>query len=97
MNTGCSKTLILHTLVHPRKRCCKDRLCAHEDNALYTHLQRLMEVEAAVSKTLPASVFLGTDIVQFVRTNFHYGRNQGGYKALMMVVRAGARKQEVEE
>ena len=37
------------------------------------------------------------DVVQFVRTNFQDGSNQGGYKAPMMVMRAGARKQEMEE
>ena len=76
--------------------------CAHGDNALYPLAKVdlvvegvLLSVEAAVSKTLPVSVLLGTDVpelVQFVRTNSQNCRNQGEYKALMMVTRAGARK-----
>lgn len=47
-----------------------------------------LSVEAAVSKTLPASVLLGTDVpelVQIVRINPQGSRSPGGYKALMMV------------
>ena len=110
LDTGCSKTLIHHTLVPQEKMLQGEAVtiwCAHGDNALYPLAKVdlvvegvLLSVEAAVSKTLPVSVLLGTDVpelVQFVRTNSQNCRNQGEYKALMMVTRAGARKREVEE
>ena len=105
LDTGCSKTLIHHALM-PRKKMLQGEAvtirCAHGDNALYplamvdlVVVGVPLTVEAAVSKTLPVSVLLGTDVpdlVRFLRTDSKDGRNFGGCEALMMVTRAGAEK-----
>ena len=107
LDTGCSKTLIHHALV-PRKKMLQGEAvtirCAHGDNALYplAMVDLVVDgvpltVEAAVSKTLPVSVLLGTDVpelVRFLRTDSKDSRNFGGCEALMMVTRAGAKKRE---
>ena len=105
LDTGCSKTLIHHALV-PRKKMLQGEAvtirCAHGDNALYplAMVDLVVDgvpltVEAAVSKTLPVSVLLGTDVpelVRFLRTNSKDSRDFGGCEALMMVTRAGAKE-----
>ena len=110
LDTGCSKTLIHHALV-PRKKMLQGEAvtirCAHGDNALYplAMVDLVVDgvpltVEAAVSKTLPVSVLLGTDVpelVRFLRTDSKDSRNFGGCEALMMVTRAGAKKREAEK
>ena len=110
LDTGCSKTLIHHALVPQKKMLQGEAVtirCAHGDNALYplAMVDLVVDgvpltVEAAVSKTLPVSVLLGTDVpelVRFLRTDSKDSRNFGGCEALMMVTRAGAKKQEVEK
>ena len=84
LDTRYSKTIIHHALV-PRKKMLQGEAvtiwCAHGDNA--------------VSKTLPVSVLLGTDVpelVRFLRSNSKDSRNFGGCEALMIVMRAGAKK-----
>ena len=109
LDIGCSKTLIHHTLVPQEKMLQGEAItirCAHGDNAQLpgtcngisgSGWSPTCTVKAAVSKTLPISVLLGMDVpelMQFVRTNSQDCRNQGGYKALMMVTQAGAKKQE---
>ena len=109
LDTGCSKTLIHHALVPQEKMLQGEAVtirCAHGDNALYplAMVDLVVDgvpltVEAAVSKSLPVSVLLGTDVpelVRFLRTDAK-DRNVVGYKALMMVTRAGAKKREAEE
>ena len=108
LDPGCSKTLVHHALVPHKKMLQGEAVtiqCAHGDNALYP-LAKVnlvgrvpLSVEAAVSKTLPVSVLLGTDVsevVQFVRINPQGSKSQGGYRALMMVARVGAKKREAE-
>ena len=110
LDTGCSKTLIHHALV-PRKKMLQGEevtiRCAHGDNALYplAMVDLVVDgvpltVEAAVSKTLPVSVLLGTDVpelVRFLRADSKDSRNFGGCETLIMVTRAGAKKQEAEK
>ncbi|KAL5479435.1 hypothetical protein EMCRGX_G022956 [Ephydatia muelleri] len=79
--------------------------CAHGDNVLYpvANVNLVVDgvplvVEAAVSKSLPLTVLLGTDVpelAKFVGGNTH-GARRRGYKAWMVVTRAAARKQEEE-
>ena len=54
--------------------------------------------EAAVSKSLPVSVLLGTDVPELTKFfSKARGARQGVNEAWMVVTRAGARKQEEEE
>ena len=72
LDTGCSRTLVRKELVAAKKVMDGTAVtirCAHGDTVLYPLAKVTMEiggekvvVEAAVSKTLPASVLLGTDI-----------------------------------
>ena len=111
LDTGCSKTLLIHHALVPQKKMLQGEAvpirCAHGDNALYplAMVDLVVDgvpltVEAAVSKTLPVSVLLGTDVpelVRFLRTDSKDGGNFGGCEALMMVARAGAKKRETEK
>ena len=72
LDTGCSRTMVRENLVHEGQYLEGDVItirCAHGDTVLYpvTKLEMvvdelLLSVEAAVSKTLPVSVLLGTDV-----------------------------------
>ncbi len=72
LDTGCSRTLVRQSLVPEEDKfiegCAVAIRCAHGDTVLYPLAKvsvevdgRLMEVEAAVSNTLPMSVLFGTD------------------------------------
>ena len=77
LDTGCSKTLVHHDLVLQEKLLPGEAVtmrCAHGDNALYpvANVNLVMDgvplvVEAAVSKSLPVSVLLGTDVPELAR------------------------------
>ena len=71
LDTGCSRTIIHQDLVPENKIKDGEAIairCAHGDTVLYplaqVHMEvegRQIEIEAAVSNTLPMSVLLGTD------------------------------------
>ena len=72
LDTGCSRTLVQRKLV-PEEKLLLDQVvairCAHGDTVLYPLAQikveldgRTLDVEAAVSDTLPVSMLLGTDV-----------------------------------
>ena len=69
LDTGCSRTLIQRELVPANKVQEGDVVtiwCAHDDTVLHP-LEvggREVEVEAAISDTLPMSVLLGTDVAE---------------------------------
>ena len=72
LDTGCSRTLVRRALVPDKKMQEGDVVtirCAHGDTVLYPVAEvevevggRRIQVEAAVSDTLPVSVLLGTDV-----------------------------------
>ena len=74
LDTGCSRTLIRRELVPAKKVQEGDVVtirCAHGDTVLYPLANvklevggREVEVEAAISDTLPMSVLLGTDVAE---------------------------------
>ena len=109
LDTGCSKTIVHHSLVPEKKLVTGEAVtipCAHGDSVLYPleHVDLVVDgvpltVEAAVSKSLPVSVLLGTEVpelAKFVGGKARGARRQGN-EAWMVVTRAGARKQEEEE
>ena len=72
LDTGCSRTLVQRKLV-PEEKLLLDQVvairCAHGDTVLYPLAQikvevdgHALDVEAAVSDTLPVSMLLGTDV-----------------------------------
>ena len=72
LDTGCSRTVVLEKFV-PREKILEGEAviicCAHGDTVLYPLAEvdikvdgRRLTVEAAVSKTLPMDVLLGTDV-----------------------------------
>ena len=89
LDTGCSKTIVHHNLVPQKKMVLGEAVtirCAHGDNVLYplANVDLVVDgvpltVEAAVSKSLPVSVMLGTDVpelAKFVRGNTDGTRRQ---------------------
>ena len=72
LDTGCSQTLVKSELVPTTKQVEGDVVtihCAHGDTVLYplANVELVvdgipLQVEAAVSDTLPVSVLLGTDV-----------------------------------
>ena len=110
LDTGCSMTLVHHKLV-PEHKVLPGEVatihCVHGCTALYPVADLKLEVggvpvsvKAAVLKTLPVSVLLGTDVPELggllgVKSST-FGEN-GRQGAMMMLTRAGARKQEEEE
>ncbi|KAL5516316.1 hypothetical protein EMCRGX_G001609 [Ephydatia muelleri] len=109
LDIGCSKTIVHHSLVPEKKLVTGEAVtirCAHGDSVLYplANVDLVIDgvpltVEAAVSKSLPVSVLLGTDVpelAKFVGGKARGARRQGN-EAWMVVTRAGARKQEEEE
>ena len=110
LDTGCSKTLVRKNLVPSEKLQEGDAVtirCAHGDTVLYPIADvemevggRRIQVEAAVSDTLPVSVLLGTDVAELgnllgggivSRPSEHKDR------ALVVTTRAQASRQEMEE
>ncbi|KAL5517748.1 hypothetical protein EMCRGX_G003357 [Ephydatia muelleri] len=77
LDTGCSKTLVHHDLVLQKKLLPGEAVtiqCAHGDNVLYpvANVNLVVDgvplvVESAVSKSLPVSVLLGTDVPELAR------------------------------
>ncbi|KAL5489211.1 hypothetical protein EMCRGX_G018278 [Ephydatia muelleri] len=109
LDTGRSKTIVHHSLVPEKKLVTGEAVtirCAHGDSVLYplANVDLVIDgvpltVEAAVSKSLPVSVLLGTDVpelAKFVGGKARGARRQGN-EAWMVVTRAGARRQEEEE
>ena len=74
LDTGCSRTMVRQDLVPQSKIIEGDAvtiICAHGDTVLYPVAQLELEVdglplcvEAAVSKSLPVPVLLGTDVAE---------------------------------
>ena len=109
LDAGCSKTIVHHNLVPQTKLLPWEAVtirCAHGDNVLYplANVDLVVDgvpltVEAAVFKSLPVSVLLGTDVpelAEFIGGNTHGVRHQVN-EAWMVVTRAGARKQKEED
>ena len=108
LDTGCSRTIVHHSLVPEKKLLTGEAVtirCAHGDCVLYplANVDLVVDgvplmVEAAVSKSLPVSVLLGTDVPKLTKFFSKVrGARQGVNEAWMVVTRAGARKQEEEE
>ena len=72
LDTGCSRTAVRQDLVPEQKKVEGEAVaicCAHGDTVLYPLDQveieiggQIIEVEAAISETLPMSMLLGTDV-----------------------------------
>ena len=108
LDTGCTLMMVRSDLVGknliPGEAVTV--LCAHGDTALYPLARVIinvegieMEVEAAVSDSLPVSVLLGTDTIQLgqlLRSNPQTVRSSGFEQALV-TTRGQARWKAVEE
>ena len=103
LDTGCSRTVVLEKFV-PREKILEGEAvticCAHGDTVLYPLAEvdievdgRRLTVEAAVSKTLPMDVLLGTDVPELAEM---LGRNSVQESALVAVTRSRARQQRDE-
>ena len=75
LNTGCTRTLIHQKLIPREKKTSGEVIirCAHGDEVSYPLAQveivvggQVLAVEVGVSRTLPVSVLLGTDVPQLV-------------------------------
>ena len=112
LDTGCSRTLVRKDLVPTAKLLDGEVVairCAHGDTVLYPLAQvgveiggRLLEVEAAVSETLPMAVLLGTDVPELADLLdgefFATQTNQlQADEALMVTTRAKAKQQQDAE
>ena len=112
LDTGCSRTLVRQDLVPEKSRLQAEVVairCAHGDTVLYPLAQvqvkidgYCLEVEAAVSDTLPTSMLLGTDVPELVNLlGFTKGTDQmekrSGNEALMTTTRAQAKLQMEDE
>ena len=108
LDTGCSRTLVHRRFVSQEKAQDGGAVairCAHGDTVLYPLATislevegRPIEVEAAVSDTLPMSVLLGTDIPEL--TELLQGKTaqtNAKEQAFMVVTRAAATKKKIEE
>ena len=71
LDTGCTRTLVHQKLI-PREKTSGEVIirCAHGDEVSYPLAQveiavggQVLAVEAGVSRTLPVSVLLGTDVL----------------------------------
>ena len=113
LDTGCSRTLVRRDLV-PREKILEGEVvairCAHGDTVLYPIAQvdvtvggQCLEVEAAVSETLPMSVLLGTDVSQLGRlldNELIMAKSAGDHAdadALAATTRSQKQRQETEE
>ena len=103
LDTGCSRTLVRTDLVDPhliRHENSVTILCAHGDTVTYPIAKVTLDVkgkqitmEAAISKTLPRSVLLGTDVPELGEL---LGRRKTDH-ALVVMTRSQRREQEKEE
>ena len=75
LDTGCTRTLVHQKLIPREKKTSGEVIirCAHGDEVSYPLAQveiavggQVLAVEAGVSRTLPVSVLLGTDVPQLV-------------------------------
>ena len=109
LDTGCSRTLVRKDLVPDKKMREGDAVtirCAHGDTVLFPLAEvqmevsgRRIQVEAAVSDTLPMSVLLGTDVAELselLGSETLKGPQQKD-EALVVMTRAQAKKQEIVE
>ena len=106
LDTGCSRTLVHKKLVPEEKVQDAEAvaiLCAHGDTVLYplakiweADLLRLIEVEAAISETLPMSVLLGTDIPELPEL-LQSDRSKKSEVAFVVSTRAAGKKQKEAE
>ena len=112
LDTGCSRTMVHKRLVSDDKMKWDEAVtirCAHGDTVLYPLANirievagQMIQVEAAVSATLPVSVLLGTDVSQLPKllgveaSSSICGRQkEGQYEVLVITTRAeAARKKE---
>ena len=109
LDTGCKRTMVHQGLVPPENFLEGDIAtirCAHGDTVLYPLAKVQMEVdgipievEAAVSTTLPVAVLLGQDVPELQQLmGSNAGSNDSGSEDVMIVVtRAQAKKQLQEE
>ena len=77
LDTGCSKTIVHHSLVPEKKLVTREAVtirCAHGDSVPYplANVDLVVDgvpltVGAAVSKSLPVSVLLGTDVPELAK------------------------------
>ena len=110
LDTGCSRTLVRRDLVPSKNMQEGDVVtirCAHGDTVLYPLADvevevggRRIQVEAAVSDTLPMSVLLGTDVEELgelLGEGILKKAPEQKDEALVVTTRAQARRQEREE
>ena len=112
LDTECSRTLVRQDLVPEKSRSQAEVVairCAHGDTVLYPLAQvqvkidgYCLEVEAAVSDTLPTSMLLGTDVPEMVNLlGLTKGTDQmekrSSNEALMTTTRAQAKLQMEDE
>jgi len=110
LDTGCSKTLVRRDLIPEKKVLEGDVVtirCAHGDTVVYPVVEVEMDVdgvkiqvEAAVSDTLPRSVLLGTDVPEFSDLLGSGALRDGKQQVddvMAVVTRAQAKRQEAEE
>ena len=104
LDTGCARTIVHEDLVPPEKKTGETITirCAHGDVFDYPLAQvcvsingAVYEVEAAVSRTLPAPVLLGRDVAQLVEILREHTPLEG--ETLMTVTRAQAKQQDEAE
>ena len=106
LDNGCSQTMVRHELVLEEKILVGEAVmvrCAHGDTVLYPLADIELEVDgsrlkvrAAVSKSLPASVLLGTDVPEMRQLLGAEASNTGythGVGEVMVVTRGMAREQ----
>ena len=109
LDTGCSQTLVKSDLVPTAKRVEGDAVtirCAHGDTVLYplANVELVvdgipLQVEAAVSDTLPVSVLLGTDVPELdtlLEKQVAGAVPERVKDALVVTTRAQARRREAD-
>ena len=114
IDTGCSRTMV-HEGYVPKDKLLQGVAiairCAHGDTVLYPLAQEELEVagrkvtvEAAVSKTLPTAVLLGTDVAELAEILGEDLKGRPGLRRdlddrdeVFVMTRAAARKEKREE
>ena len=110
LDTGCSRTLVQQKLVPACKLIEGESIaicCAHENTVLYplanvqvTVGDKTLDVEAAVSDTLPVDVLLGTDVKELPELLHQRSKEERIHPDLdlmAVVTRAQSRKEAEEE
>ena len=108
LDTGCTRTLVHQKLIPQGKKSMGEVIirCTHGDEISYlvTEVEievggRKLTVNAGISHALPASVLLGTDVLQLL-TMFQATQEESGggerakEEALAVMIPAQARRQE---